>query len=144
MAEPFVLSTTDGPRWVIYPPHDPYGDGYACKAGTELHDAGMTAATLAQISGFVDDRVTALASFVEGLAADWRGWGGTRTWRSMDRQLALDAEHDGRGHVSFGVTLRAPRPTWDHTAWSARSVIVLEAGEEMTRLAADLTHFLRT
>ncbi|WP_220090150.1 DUF6228 family protein [Micromonospora saelicesensis] len=42
------------------------------------------------------------------------------------------------------LTLRAAGPDWDDTAWSARAVFVLEAGEELTRFAGDLTHFLRT
>ncbi|WP_285471397.1 DUF6228 family protein [Actinoplanes sp. NBRC 101535] len=29
------------------------------------------------------------------------------------------------------------------TSWSARAVFVLEAGEELTRLAADLAHHFR-
>jgi hypothetical protein len=50
----------------------------------------------------------------------------------------------GRGYVSLGVTLRAPGLDLGNSAWSARAVFVLEAGKEMTRLAADLSHFLAT
>lgn len=56
---------------------------------------------------------------------------------------AIDARRGGRGHVSLGVTLRAPGLDLTDTAWSARAVFVLEAGEEMTRIATDLTHLLR-
>ncbi|GIF70445.1 hypothetical protein Ais01nite_84800 [Asanoa ishikariensis] len=56
--------------------------------------------------------------------------------------LELDARHDGRGYVSLGVSLRPRGLDLEGTAWSARAVFVLEAGEEMTRLAAHLTHFL--
>lgn len=143
MSEPFVLGDADAKRWVIHPPRDPYGDGYVYKIAVELHDDGMTAATIADVDGGVADLAMTLAGFVEGLAAEWRGWDGIRTWRSMGRELAVDARHDGRGQVSLGVRLRAGGLDRDDTAWSARTVFVLEAGEEMTRLAADLTHFLR-
>ncbi|MEU4623256.1 DUF6228 family protein [Actinoplanes sp. NPDC023801] len=79
--------------------------------------------------------------------ADWRaprGWKDVRTWHSLERELALDARHDGRGHVSLGVTLRKPGPDWDGTAWSARAVFMLEAGEEMAGFAADLTYVIST
>ncbi|SDY49059.1 hypothetical protein SAMN05421684_0033 [Asanoa ishikariensis] len=44
--------------------------------------------------------------------------------------------------MSLGVSLRPRGLDLEGTAWSARAVFVLEAGEEMTRLAAHLTHFL--
>lgn len=145
MSEPFVLHALHGARWVLHPPWDPYGDSYCYRAVAELHDDGMTATTNAGIDGgSVDgELLTTLAGFFRALAADWRGWDGVRTWRSLEGELALDACHDGRGHVSLGVTLRAPGLDLDDEAWSARAVFQLEGGEEMTRLAADLTRFLR-
>jgi hypothetical protein len=143
MNEPFVLGEARAARWVVQPPQDPYGDGYVYTVATELHDDGMTAATIAKVDGIFADLATTLSGFTESLAADWQGWDGIRTWQSMERELTIDARHDGRGYVSLGVTLRAPGPDWDDTAWSARTVFVLEAGEEMTRLAADLTHFFQ-
>lgn len=142
MNESFVLGVAGGSRWVVYPPQDPYGDGYVYTVETELHQAGLTAKTIAKTDGRYADPATTLSGFVASLAAGWRGWDGVQTWQSMERQLALDARHDGRGHVSLGVTLRESGPDWDDTAWSARAVFVLEAGEEMTRLAADLAHLL--
>jgi hypothetical protein len=89
----------------------------------------MTASTAAGLDGvFVDPQVTKLPALIEALAADWRGGDGVRTWRSLDRELAIDARHDGRGYVALGVTLRPPGLDLDHTAWSARAVIVLQAG----------------
>jgi hypothetical protein len=126
------------------PPQDPYGDGYIDTIATELHEQGMTASTVAEIEGIYADSATTLSGFVGGLAADWRGWNGIRTWTAMKRKLAIDAQHDGRGRVSLGVTLRAAGLDVDDTAWSARAVFVLEAGEEMTRFAAELTHVLGT
>ncbi|BCJ47778.1 hypothetical protein GCM10010168_21370 [Actinoplanes ianthinogenes] len=144
MEEPFVLGGTDDARWVVHPPQDPHGDGYVYRVRAELHDDGMSAVTVATVfRGFAGSAST-LAEFVAGLAADWQGWDGSRDWRSADHELTLDARHDGRRHVSLGVTLRAPGPSWDRSAWSARAVFVLEAGEEMTRFAADLAHWLST
>ena len=145
MSEPFVLQPSGGARWVVHAPQDPYGDGYVYTIATELYEDGMTASTVANIDGvFVSPDVIRLSEFVERLAAGWQGWDSVRTWTSMERKLAIDARHDGRGHVSLGVTLRAPGLGMNDTAWSARAVFVLEAGEEMTRFAADLTRFLRT
>jgi Family of unknown function (DUF6228) len=143
MTEPFVLGHAAAERWVVHPPKDSYGDGHLFTFATELHEAGMTAATIAYVDGTAADLGMTLSGFTERLAADWRGWAGVRTWESLEGELVLDARHDGRGHVSLGVTLRGPDLDRDGTAWSARAVFVLEAGEEMTRLAADLTHHLR-
>ncbi|MFI5936277.1 DUF6228 family protein [Actinoplanes sp. NPDC051494] len=140
MSESFVLGDPDGDRWVVHPPQDSYGDDYIYSVGSELHLDGLTAATIAQIDGIFAERAVLLSGFVEGLAAGWRGWDGVRTWQSMGRELIIDARHDGRGYVSLGVTLRAADAYPEETAWSARAVFILEAGEEMTRLAADLSH----
>ncbi|WP_436534368.1 DUF6228 family protein [Actinoplanes sp. HUAS TT8] len=144
MKELFVLGVAGGARWLIHPLQDPYGDGFIYTAETELHHVGLTAKTIANIDGVYAETSTTLSGFVGRLAADWQGWDGPRTWQSMERELTLDARHDGRGHVSLGVTLRAPDRAWDDTAWSARVVFVLEAGEQMTGLAGDLAHFLRS
>ncbi|MGC4851788.1 DUF6228 family protein [Micromonospora sp. DT15] len=144
MSEPFVLQGSGDQRWLVHPPQDPYGDGYVYTVATELHALGMAASTVAKIDGIYAPLETTLSGFVERLAADWEGWSGTRTWASMERELVIDARHDGRAHVSLSVTLRAPGPDLHGTAWSARAVFVLEAGEELTGFAGDLTHFLRT
>ncbi|GAA4608023.1 hypothetical protein BJY16_006634 [Actinoplanes octamycinicus] len=141
MEQPFVLGAPDGERWVVHPLKDPYGDGYVLTAETELHQDGMTARTVARIDGQFANPPGTLPGFVAGLAADWRGWDGVRTWESWERELALDARHDGRGRVSLGVTLRERVPAGAYEGWSARAVFVLEAGEEMTRFAADLSHW---
>ena len=144
MEESFVLGHAAAARWVVHPPQDPYGDGYVYKVATELHEDGMSAATIARVDGAFANSVPTLAGFVQSLAAAWDGWDGVRTWQSIEHELTIDARHDGRGYVSLGVTLRARSPGWDDTAWSARTVFVLEAGEEMRRLAADLAHLLRS
>jgi hypothetical protein len=73
---------------------------------------------------------------VQGLADDWRGWTGERKWRSLDAKMWIDARRDGSGHVTLGATLQEDASGSD--AWSARVVVVLEGGEQMSGLAADL------
>jgi hypothetical protein len=133
MGEPFVWQgrSAGGPRWVVHPPEDRYGDGDVYTVETELSDDGMSAATVAVADG--------LRAFVRTLADDWRGWDGVRTWDSLEKELSLDARHDRRGYVSIGVTLRRTGG-----GWSARTVFVLEAGEQMSRFAADLGQLLET
>ncbi|MBO4159562.1 DUF6228 family protein [Micromonospora antibiotica] len=144
MREPFVLRRPGGARWVVHPPEDPYGDGYVFTVATELHEDGMTASTVAMIDGLCSSPdIVALPVFLDSLAAGWEGWQGVRTWTSMERELCFDARHDGRGYVSLGVTLRPPGFDPDDTGWSARAVFVLEAGEEMTQVAADLSALLQ-
>ncbi len=136
----------DHARWVIHPPNDPYGDGYVFRVATELHENGMTASTVSGIEGTApgQTKTETLSGFVWHLADGWQGWDGARSWTSLDRELTIDARHDRRAHVSLDVTLRPPGRDFEHTAWSARATLVLEAGEEMTRFATDLADFLRT
>jgi hypothetical protein len=42
-----------------------------------------------------------LTGFFCGLAADWRGWSGKRTYESLEHDLRLTAAHDG--HVRLAV-----------------------------------------
>ncbi|MEV4794535.1 DUF6228 family protein [Asanoa sp. NPDC049475] len=51
---------------------------------------------------------------------------------------------DGRRHVSLAITVRRYARTYATDAWSARVVLVVEAGEEMKTLARDLDSLLAT
>jgi hypothetical protein len=82
----------------------------------------MTATTTAKIAGVFELRGEGSPAFVQALAAGWEGWQEVRTWSSLERELVIDARHDGRGYVSLGVTLRQPGLDLDDTAWSARAV----------------------
>ncbi len=138
MTEPLDVRTSRGTRWVVHPPYDPYGDGHVWRMVTEIHDGQLTAVTDACLDG----QVTTLAGFVAELAADWRGWPGVRRWQSLEGELELDARHDGRAQVGLGVTLRPSGSDVADMHWSARAVLVLEAGEELSRLATDLAELL--
>jgi hypothetical protein len=145
MAEPFELQR-GAARWVVRAPYDAWDEPhFGWRVTTELHDGAMNATTDTGIDGQCDGSpaLSTPAGFVAELASSWRGWQGVRRWQSLERELQLDAQHDGRGHVNLGITLRAPGADLDDTRWCARTVFVLEAGEEMTKLAAELANVLR-
>ncbi|MEI5008136.1 DUF6228 family protein [Streptomyces sp. PmtA] len=74
------------------------------------------------------------------LAADHQGWDGERRWQTDDRDLIVSAVFRSGGHVGLTWTLR-PWPK-DAGGWSASVTTWLEAGEQMSALAADVRHFL--
>ncbi|WP_217251556.1 DUF6228 family protein [Streptomyces sp. AC602_WCS936] len=81
-----------------------------------------------------------LVPFLEELARDFRGWDGERVWQNSDHDLTVTAVFRAGGHVGLTWTLQ-PWPT----AAGGRAGYVttwLEAGEQMSILAADLRHFL--
>jgi len=63
-------------RWVVHRPADPYGDGVHTM-GVEVSDEGISAVSTATFEGRGPEN---LRGFLAGLAADWRGWSGTRSW----------------------------------------------------------------
>ncbi|WP_410658689.1 DUF6228 family protein [Amycolatopsis sp. lyj-112] len=77
-----------------------------------------------------------LADFVGGLAADFRGWPGERVWNGA--HLRLKASIHAGGHVALGWTLPPDG------GWEASVTTWLEAGEQLSGLAADLREFLRS
>lgn len=48
-------------------------------------------------------------AYFDALAADWRGWQGTRVYESLERDLRLEATHEG-STVNLGVTLEWSQP----------------------------------
>ena len=78
-----------------------------------------------------------LVAFFNGLAADWRGWQGERTYESLEHDLRLTAAHDGHVHL-----LVQRQETSGRDEWSATGVVQLDPGEEMTRAAEDVAALL--
>ncbi|MEV1017482.1 DUF6228 family protein [Micromonospora sp. NPDC049751] len=143
MEEPFVLrSLGSSSQWTLHPPTDPHGDGYVWVVRAQISDDGVTAETTATLAGRWAPENEGLGWFFQSLADDWRGWRGGRTWRSLEGAMEIDAHHDGSGHVAIGVLLRRARQAYTDDAWSARVVFTIEAGEEMTSLAADVRGLL--
>ncbi|MGW1067959.1 DUF6228 family protein [Streptomyces aureus] len=81
-----------------------------------------------------------LAPFLEGLAADYRGWDGKREWQTDDRDLTVGAVFRSGGHVGLTWTLRPWRSA--DGGWKASVTTWVEAGEQMSAFAGDVRHFL--
>lgn len=80
----------------------------------------------------------ALGEFLDGLAKNFAGRTGTRSWRSLEDQLRVEAEWGNRGQVTLLIRLR-PRaydPPWDPAITT-----VVEAGAEMQTLAREVATF---
>ncbi|MER5976746.1 DUF6228 family protein [Streptomyces sp. NPDC001857] len=103
----------------------------------ELRAPGLSA-RVDEVVAWVRD--SGLPGFLEGVAADYRGWDGERRWQTDDRDLAVSALFRSGGHVGLTWTLRP----WPRAAggWSASATTWLEAGEQMAALAADVRRFL--
>lgn len=76
-----------------------------------------------------------LAAFFAELAADWRGWSGTREWASVESDLKIAARHEF-GHVQLHVSLRSVKSGWGDRGWTVPAELTLEAGEQLRRVAA--------
>jgi hypothetical protein len=79
-----------------------------------------------------------LPGFIDGLAASFRGWSGTRSWAA--NHLKLTATFHSGGHVELRWMLRPWVSRQD--SWEASVTTWLEAGQQMTVLAADIRAFL--
>jgi hypothetical protein len=74
---------------------------------------------------------------MDGLAADFRGWAGTRSWEASHLKLTA-AFHSG-GHVELCWTIR---PWTARHDWEASLTTWIEGGQQMTELAAAIKAFL--
>jgi len=84
----------------------------------------------------------AIDSFAAGLARDFRGWDGTRTWKSFRGELELRATHTGRV-VELAWTLHHPGPAWESPGfWDCTVRTFVTPGEELRRFSADVAEFL--
>src|SRR5262249_54274306 len=86
-------------------------------------------------TGFPD-----LADFFDGLAEDWRGWDGVRTWESAEGDLRIEALHE-YGHVHLRVTIRSQGPGWGDDGWSATADLKLDPGDQLQQVAVQLADF---
>ncbi len=81
-----------------------------------------------------------LARFFAGLVEDFTGWTGERTWRSQHDELAVTAVFHSGGRVE----LRWRVSEQLNGTWSAGVTTWVNAGEDMSRIAADITELLAT
>ncbi|MER7539715.1 DUF6228 family protein [Streptomyces sp. NPDC097704] len=103
----------------------------------ELRAPGLSARVDEVVAWIWDSDLT---TFLDELAADYRGWDGERSWQTNDRDLTVSAVFRSGGHVGLTWALRP----WVQAAggWGASVTTWLEAGEQMASLAADVRTFL--
>lgn len=77
-----------------------------------------------------------LTEFLDGLARDFRGWEGERSW--ANNELVVAATFGSGGHVCLSWTLRADVFS---NGWECTVTTTIEAGEELTTVAADVREF---
>ncbi|WP_412079457.1 DUF6228 family protein (plasmid) [Streptomyces xanthophaeus] len=95
-------------------------------------------ARLESVSASVWDRAGDLTEFLDGLARDFRGWEGDRSW--VTNQLVLAATFHSGGHVQLSWGLRLG--IFAEDSWECSVTTTLEAGEQMSRVASDVRSFL--
>jgi hypothetical protein len=78
-----------------------------------------------------------LTELFDELAANWRGWEGTKNWDGMENGMTLSCVHDGLGHVAILVELRQH----SGSGWVVSTGIPVEAGQ-LDRIAADVRRLL--
>jgi hypothetical protein len=111
---------------------DQYGIGFSVEASADgLH------ALVGPVEVWVWDDAD-LPSFLANLAESFRGWTGERAWRT--NHLELRAVYHSRGHVALTWTLQPwiTRPD----SWRASVTTWLEAGAQMSNIAAEMQAFL--
>jgi hypothetical protein len=111
-------------------------DGSALHLRT--HDSNYVVAALRGLNLTAQARVgtymsAGLAEMFAGMAANWRGWTGAKTWSSLEGELHLSAEADRTGHVTLTIELREGAPA----VWSVTLQLVIEAGrlDDLARAA---------
>ncbi|ASW54873.1 DUF6228 family protein [Plantactinospora sp. KBS50] len=119
----------------LHCPHRPWDD-LVLDLRCELDDVGVDAVT--SVRTLDGDGIVAWA---DSLAESFHGWDGVRTWQSLERDLRIDATHDGRGHVSLRFVIRGPQG-YEPGAWEASVVVTLDSGEDMRRLVAELAELV--
>ena len=84
------------------------------------------------------DQSDGLAEFFGGLAADWKGWIGSREWKSLERDLILSAKH-GPGGIALKMQLHHGAPP----VWKLECELGLESAQ-LDQLATAAATFERS
>ena len=85
------------------------------------------------------DGWSALLSFFEGLAVNWRGWDGNKNFDSLEGDFRLSAKHDGHVRLSFEL-----EQFERSTTWAAKGELTLDPGGELTAAVDALRDLLAT
>ncbi|WP_020554040.1 DUF6228 family protein [Embleya scabrispora] len=104
----------------------------------EIQAPGM-AAHLDRVVGWTGE-AREIAGFLTDLARDFGGWDGERRWHTDDRDLTVTAVFRSGGRVELTWELRPRR--MGGCGWAASVTLVVEAGEQLAMLAADVRQFL--
>lgn len=88
---------------------------------------------LSYAPGFAD-----IVAFFESLSEDWRGWEGERMWDALEGDLSVTATYEYH-HVQLRITMRDHGPGWGNLGWEASVSLTLDPGEQLARIAPDLT-----
>lgn len=133
-----ALSSAESDAWVrLWNRVDPWDDGsiqICVGIGTEDMQATAHGVTLAI-------RGDTLSPFFDQLVEHFTGWEGTLRWQSLEPGLEIEAVFRSGGQVDLTWTVgpwRQPPATW-----RASVLVTVEAGEQLRRLAADLSWLLR-
>jgi hypothetical protein len=98
----------------------------------------VTAPGLSCAQGVLTHREDGLDRFFAGLAADGRGWSGTRRWTAVERGMTVEATHTGR-RVRLVFTLgRDDKPD----GWSVVFPVEVTPGDQLDRIARDVATVL--
>jgi hypothetical protein len=105
------------------------GNGSYGLARVDVHLASLSASSTVEgnyADGFMD-----LVEFFTSLEESWSGWPGDKVYESVNHDLRLVASHKGSS-ISLDVILRP------EMSWRLSFEIVIEPGEELSRLATDI------
>lgn len=110
------------------------GDGYINEYTVTVNADGLVAT--ASVISTPDGH--GLPDFIQQLSDDFRGWAGTRSWRSLESQLQVDATWHTGGHVALQFHLTPSV----YDKWTVGVEFTPEAGEELQTLGRELAAFM--
>lgn len=134
------IGDLDGSHVIVGGGRDPFHDGYDFVdfPVTVSGDGLQAQATVRTIEG---PSPIALTGFFQALADDWKGEHGEATWEAIEHGLSIVVSRDSFGHVLLTFELRE---SYRPHAWSAKVVVELEPGEEMSQVAQAVRRLLVT
>lgn len=127
MSDVEVISI-EGYRLILRPSQRATAEGEPWSLFAELDNGHGRASTA------VWDLGTDLADFLGGLARDWRGWDGERSYSSLEGELDITARHDGLGRIQLVVGIGGLSPP----AWRFETEMMLGAGAHAETIANDV------